>query len=113
MKIWLLLAFVLCAAPVQAQDTLLRISEAVAIVGHSADLAATEHCLGAGRCHELNPWLARYSNPVSFSVAKMSIASVGLWAASKIPNKTLGAIVNFGVGSAFLGLAVHNVKAGK
>lgn len=113
MKALLLVLFVCVAAPVHADDHLLRISEAVAIVGHGADLASTQHCLGAGRCRELNPWLARYNNPVGFAVAKMGVASVGLWATSKIPNKTLAAIVNFGIGSGFLMLSVHNTKVGK
>lgn len=113
MKALLLVLFVCVAVPAHAEDRLLRISEAVAIIGHGADLASTQHCLGAGRCRELNPWLARYNNPVGFAVAKMGVASVGLWATSKIPNKTLAAIVNFGVGSAFLAIAVRNSQVAR
>ncbi len=94
-------------------DTLFNLSAAVAVVGHGADLATTQRCLGEGRCVEVNPWLLRYQQPVPFAVAKMSVATVGIWAASKIPNRKLGALVNFAVGSGFLALAAHNEKVRK
>lgn len=113
MKPVLVLALLFYAVPARADETVYRISEAVAVIGHGADLGSTQRCLGSGRCKELNPWLVRFNEPLTFAVAKMSVASIGIWAASKIPNKTLGAIVNFGVGSAFLAIAVRNTQVGK
>lgn len=105
----------LMAAPVAAEDRPLwyDASEAVAVIGHSVDLAATQNCLGAGRCRELNPWLGRYDNPVAFAAAKMTVASVGLWVARKIPNKTLGAMVNYGIGAAFVAIGARNERIGR
>lgn len=103
----------LWAAPVSAQERLFALSEAVAVTAHASDLAATQRCLGAGRCRELNPWLARFDDPIAFSVAKFGVASVGLYAARKVPNRWLGAAINFGVASAFFTLAAHNVRVSK
>jgi hypothetical protein len=88
-------------------------SEVVTVLGHSADLAATQRCLGSGRCHETNPWLLRFQRPTGFALAKMSVASVGLWATRKIPNKTIGAIVNYSIGVGFCAIAVRNERVGR
>lgn len=111
----LVVAFVLLAAPICAQDRprWYDASEAVAVIGHSADLASTQFCLGQGRCHETNPYLLRFSNPTGFAVAKMSVASLGLWATRKIQNKKLGAILNYGIGAGFAALALRNERIGR
>lgn len=111
MKTLLVLACLLVSAPVHAADWR-SISEAAAIVGHSADLASTEHCLGARTCHELNPWLARVDSPTGFAVAKMTVASLGLWATRQIPNKRLAVLVNVSIGVAFTVVAVRNRQQG-
>lgn len=105
----------LLAAPVAAEDRPLwyDASEAVAVIGHSMDLSSTQRCLGSGRCHETNPILGRFDNPVAFAAAKMTVASVGLWAARKIPNKTLGAMVNYGMGAAFVAIGARNERIGR
>lgn len=110
--LFLLVVLLLCASPVHGEDTVYRISEAVAVIGHMADATSSMHCIGSGRCKEMNPYLARFEQPIPFALAKASVATVGIWAASKIPNKTLGAFVNFGVGSGFLILAIHNTRVG-
>jgi hypothetical protein len=109
------IALILLSASVRAEDRPLwyDASEAVAVVGHSIDLASTQRCLGSGRCRELNPWLGRFDNPVAFAAAKMTVASVGLWATRKIPNKTLGAVVNYGIGAAFVAIGARNERIGR
>jgi hypothetical protein len=88
-------------------------SEAVAVMGHAADLAATERCRGAKTCHETNRYLARFDDPVAFAAAKFGVASIGLWAARKIPNQTLGAIVNYSIGASFFALGARNERIGR
>lgn len=105
----LLTCLLLAPTVVHAQDRVFTFSEAAVVVAHSTDLAVTQRCLGEGRCRELNPWLMRFNQPVPFAVAKMSIATLGLYATRKIPNRWLGAAVNFGVASAFLAVTAHNV----
>lgn len=110
LKLGFVLLCLMVAAPAVADERLYRLSEAVAVVGHAADLSATQRCLGSGRCHELNPWLGRYDHPVTFAVAKMSVASLGLYATSKIPNKTLGMLANYAIGATFTAIAIRNVR---
>ena len=95
-----------------AAQSIFYLSEAVAVTGHAADLASTQHCLGAGRCHELNPLLARYDNPVAFSVAKFSVVSLQLWAVRKMrpTHPRLAILTNIAIGSGFLALGLHNQK---
>lgn len=94
---------------------LFKLTLILALAAHGADLASTEHCLGAGRCREMNPWLARYHNPAVFGAAKMTVAGGGLWATSEL-HKThpkLAVLVNLAVAGGFAGVAVHNTKVSK
>jgi hypothetical protein len=113
-RVLLLLALLAVPASVEAQ-TIFHLSEAVAITGHASDLAATQHCLGAGRCHELNPFLARYDNPVAFSVAKFSVVSLQLWAVRKLrpTHPKLAVAANVAIGSGFLALGVRNQRVSR
>ncbi len=113
MKTLFLLAALFVAVPASAQDSpaIYHISVMTAIAAHGSDLAITEHCLGAGTCHEINPWLGHWSTqPVAFGAMKMGVAAFSLWATSKIPNKTVATIVNFGMTAAFTGIAYHNTR---
>jgi hypothetical protein len=90
----------------------LKFSFVVAIAGHGADLASTEHCLGANTCRELNPWLARYDNPALFGAAKMGVAGVSevwLYDLSKSHPK-LAFVANLAIGATFTGIAAHNAR---
>ncbi len=113
MKTLILLAALFVAVPASAQDSpaIYHVSVITAIAAHGADLSTTEFCLGKGSCKELNPWLGHWSTqPAPFGAMKMGIAAFSLWATSKIPNKTIATIANFGMTAAFAGIAYHNVK---
>jgi len=91
---------------------LLKLSMVTAIAAHGADLASTEHCLGANRCREMNPWLARFDQPAIFGAAKMGIAAGSLWGTSLLAREhpKLAVAVNLAMTGAFAGIAVHNAK---
>jgi len=94
---------------------LLKLSFVFAISGHGADLASTEHCLGAGRCREMNPWLARFEQPAVFGAAKMGVAGVSEWGVYEL-SKTHPKIAfwtNVAIGASFTGVAIHNSKQGR
>lgn len=63
---------------------LFRLSAAAHIVAQAEDLAETEHCLGQGICHELNPYLARFDTPSRFAVAKFSLATGSVWLSAEL-----------------------------
>lgn len=114
MRAGLILALFL-SVPVSA-ESVFTLSEAAAITAHAADLGATEFCLGAKRCHELNPYLARFDDPVAFSVAKFSVVSLQLWAVRKLKDAghpQLAAVTNFGIAAGFMGIAVRNQRVGR
>ena len=91
---------------------LLKLSFVVALAAHGADLASTEHCLGAGRCRELNPWLARFNTPATFGAAKMGVAGASeLWLyelAQEHPK--IAFWTNLAIGATFTGIAAHNAR---
>ena len=91
------------------------LSEYAVVTGHALDLASTQRCLGSGRCHEANPWLARYSNPLTFTAAKFAVAGVGLWVVRKVQPRhpRLAAVANYAVGAGFSALAIRNQRIGK
>jgi hypothetical protein len=92
--------------------TLLKISFALAVTGHGIDLGATQRCIGAGRCTELNPWLMRYENAVGFSAAKLGVASgteIMVYEFSK-QRRGLAIGVNFTIGGGFTGLGIRNER---
>ena len=110
--LFVLLFVLLIVRPVRADDQpLYHASIMAALAAHGADLATTEYCLGNGGCHETNAFLLHFSNqPAAFGATKMAGAAVGLWAASKIPNKKVAAIVNFSIAAAFSYVAYHNTQ---
>lgn len=74
----------LLASNSHAQDKVFRASLVAAVAAHGADLASTENCLGAGSCHETNPFLLRFKNPVAFGAVKMGTAGLALWVTAKV-----------------------------
>lgn len=113
MLVWSL--FVLLSKSVGAEERPIwyQASEAALVLGHTLDLSATQRCLGTNRCHETNPWLLRFESPTAFAAAKISVASLGLWATRKIPNKKVGAVVNYAIGASFSALAIRNERIGQ
>lgn len=91
---------------------LLKLTMVSAIAAHGADLASTENCLGAGRCRELNPWLARFEQPAIFGAAKMGVAAGSLWGTAKFAEShpKLAVLANVAVSVTFSGIAIHNAR---
>lgn len=88
-------------------------TEYLALTGQAIDATATQRCRGAGTCHELNPWLARYDNPVSFTAAKFGVASLQLWAMRKLKaagHPRWAAATNIATGIGFGWLGVRNYR---
>lgn len=113
MKTILVVLVLLCAHAASAEDKLFRASLVSAIAAHGADLATTEHCLGSGRCRELNPFLLRFEQPAVFGAVKMGVAGLSLWATAKLhdshPRWAIAANVAQTVG--FTWIAVRNTRA--
>lgn len=90
-----------------------RASELAVLTGHAFDLAATQHCLGAGSCREMNPWLARYSSPTRFTAGKFGIAIVQLWATRKLRDAghpKIAIVTNFAIAGGFTALGIRNER---
>jgi hypothetical protein len=116
MKALLAVLCLLYAVPVAAQDTAFRASMVAAIAAHGADLSSTEHCLGAGRCTELNPWLARFDQPAVFGAAKMAVAGLSLWGTAKLKDAghpKLAIAANVGQAIGFSLIAWHNARVSR
>lgn len=111
----LLLALSIYPTSASAEDRLFRISLVAAMAAHGADLASTENCLGAGRCRELNPFLARFDQPAVFGAAKIGVAALSLWGLAKLheTHPKLATISSFAMAGAFAGIAVHNAKVSR
>lgn len=110
-----LLVALLLAAPAAAQDKLFTLSEWTVLGAQALDAAATQRCRGAGRCHELNPWLARYDSPVRFTAAKIGVTGLQLWAVRKLrpTHPKLATLTNFAIGAGFTAIAIRNERIGK
>jgi len=113
-----LCALIVCgwAHTAHAQDTAFRVSLVAAIAAHGADLAGTEHCLGAGRCTELNPWLARFNQPGMFGASKMAVAALSLWGTTKLKDAghpKLAIAANVGQAISFSLIAWHNARVSR
>lgn len=93
---------------------LLKLTLVTALAAHGADLASTENCLGAKRCHELNPWLARVDQPIAFGAAKMGVAGLGLYGSEKLEanHPKWALVLNLTVTGAYSAIAVHNSRTG-
>lgn len=112
-----ILALVLAvASPASAQglDTVYTVSEWAVLTGHAMDLASTQRCLGAGRCTELNPLLARYESPVTFTAAKFGLAAAQLWATRRMKrtHPKIATVANFAIAAGFTALAIRNTRIG-
>ena len=110
----LILLLALWPVPTSAQGRVFVASEWAVLVGHSLDAASTQRCLGAGRCREANPWLARYDNPVAFTAAKSGLAVVQLWTMRRLhkSHPRLATVTNFAMGAAFTSIAIRNARVG-
>lgn len=98
------------ARPSAGQDGWFRASLVAAVAGHGADLASTEYCLGAGRCQEGNPGLARFRSPVVFGVVKMGIAAGSLVGTVRLheTHPRLAQAINWGIAGGFLAIGIRN-----
>jgi hypothetical protein len=116
MKTALVVLFLLFSTKVgYCEDTAFRASMVAAVVAHAADLSVTQRCLGSGRCREVNPWLGRFQQPIPFAVAKMTVASLGLWASAKLHERhpRWALALNIGVAGAYTAITVHNSRVAK
>jgi len=98
-----------------AEGRIFAASELAVVIGHAVDLGSTQNCLGAGRCREVNPRLARYESPVTFAVAKFGVVGVQLWIVRKMKKEhpKLAAVTNFTIGSGFIALGMRNARVGR
>jgi hypothetical protein len=107
MKTALVVLFLLFSTKVgYCEDTAFRASMVAAVVAHAADLSVTQRCLGSGR---------RFQQPVPFAVAKMTVASLGLWASAKLHERhpRWALALNIGVAGAYTAITVHNSRVAK
>ena len=113
----LLVALVLVAAPVSAQtSTPFRLSAAALIAAHGADLATTEYCLGAQRCHETNPALRLFTtSPGVFGAVKLGLAAGTVLGTVRLHNDhpRLATALNLAMTALFSGFAIHNARVGQ
>ena len=114
-RVLLVLACCLLPASAFAQGKAFVVSEWAVMGSHALDAAATQRCLGAGRCREINPWLARYDSPVGFTAAKVTVASLQLWAVRKVrpSHPKLAAVTNYAIAAAFSAIAIRNERIGR
>jgi hypothetical protein len=114
----LALVLSLWALPVSAQtfDRIYTVSEWAVLAGHGMDIASTQRCLGAGRCRELNPWLARLDNPVGFTAAKFGLAAAQLIVTRRMKaagHPKWAAVTNYAIAAGFAALAIRNERIGR
>lgn len=104
-----------CAAPAHAQGKVFTVSEWAVLGAHALDASATQRCVGSGRCRELNPYLARFDQPVAFTSAKVGLAWVQLWAVRKIrlTHPRLATATNYAIALGFGALAIRNERIGQ
>ena len=104
-----------CAAPAHAQGKVFTVSEWAVLGAHALDASATQRCVGSGRCRELNPYLARFDQPVAFTGAKVGLAWVQLWTVRKIrpTHPRLATVANYAIALGFGALAFRNERIGQ
>ena len=88
-------------------------SEWALLAGHALDTASTQRCIGAGVCHESNPWLARYEDPLAFTAAKFGVGFLQLWATRTIARRghpRIAATMNIVSAGVLTGVAIRNVR---
>jgi len=102
-------------SPIVAADSLFRASMVAAVAAHGADLATTEHCLGSGRCKEMNNFLARFDRPLTFGAVKMGLAAGQLWLVAHFQptHPKLAIVTNILTTVTFSYIAVHNARVGQ
>lgn len=118
MRAALALVLSLWALPVSAQtfEKVYTVSEWAVLTGHGLDAASTQRCLGAGRCRELNPWLARVQNPVGFTLSKFGLAAAQLIVTRRMKaagHPKWAAVTNYAIAGAFVGIALRNQSVGR
>lgn len=111
------LILTLWAIPAQAQsDRAIRLSFAAAVVGHSADVATSCYCLGAGTCRETNPLLQwAEDKPLAFGMSKMAVASASLLATHALArrgHRKLAFALNLAQAVTFTAIAIRNSRTG-
>ncbi len=114
----LLLTLALLAIPTlaHAENFWFRVSNVAAITGHGMDLGSTVDCLARKACHELNPALARFNGPLTFSAGKMLFAGGQLMLVAKLydsGHRKLAIGINLASAVTFAGLAIKNNREGK
>ena len=94
---------------------LLKLTLMTSLAAHGADLATTEHCLGAGKCHEMNPWLARFEQPAVFGAAKMGVAAIGTYGSERLAehHPKWALMLNLAVTGSYAAIALHNTQVGR
>lgn len=119
MRALIVVAVLLWATPAQAQMhwrfSLYDLSKIAVMSANAADTATTMQCEGAGRCTEMNPWLARSDNPIAFATEKTAVVGGQLWGVGRLAgsgHKKLATAINFSVAGAFYGIAAHNYRVG-
>jgi hypothetical protein len=111
----LLVCLFLAPTPLHAADTLFRISEVALIAAHGSDLATTQNCIGRGVCHELNPYLGRFKEPLVFGAAKMGVAAGSIWLTDRLHehHRFWAILVNAAGTSVFFTVAAHNARVSR
>ena len=109
-----LAVLLLLPSPARADEqSVFRASLVAAIAAHGSDLATTEYCLGAKTCHETNPFLLRFDNPIAFGAVKMGSAGLALWVTAKVHDahhERIALLMNM-VTTVGLGMvAAHNAR---
>lgn len=98
------------------RDKVFTASEWAVFTAHALDASATMHCLGAGRCTEANPWLARYESPLAFTGAKFGVGLVQVWITRKLyraGHPRIATVANVAVAGAFTSIAIRNQRIGR
>lgn len=118
MKTVIITLCLLFPAVAQAQEPtkVYRLSQVGVMVGHGMDLGITQRCIGDGRCRELNPFLGRFNDPITFGATKMGIASLSLWAVGKIytsEHPKWAIVANIAQATAYAYIAQHNARVAR
>lgn len=104
------------AAAGPIRDKVFTASEWAVFTAHALDASTTMHCLGAGRCTEANPWLARYESPIAFTGAKFGVGLVQVYLTRKLyraGHPRLATATNWIVAGAFTSIAIRNQRIGR
>lgn len=118
----LVLAGLLLAVPALGQpadhppDLMFKVATTGLLAAHGADLWSTGKCIGAGRCHEINPALRPLEGSgIAFGVVKMGIAGAQVYALEQLHRKsrTWGRIAAFALAAGTFAIAIRNNRVAK